>query len=149
MHGDPLPVVRILPLRVEQRGSDSVSHRARICPPGPKCLRSLPSCQIAYYHFRQFCRIGLWTHLYRALRVAEHRRVDKDPHLSAAIMDLQSVKTVEESGRIHVYDAHTCVRGCKCHQAGGYLELTPLLLRMGEDQKIPDSWDGWIGSPTV
>ncbi len=30
-------------------------------------------------------------------------------------MDAQSVKTVEESGRIRGYDAHTCVKGCKRH----------------------------------
>jgi putative transposase len=30
-------------------------------------------------------------------------------------MDAQSVKTVEESGCIHGYDAHKCVKGRKCH----------------------------------
>lgn len=30
-------------------------------------------------------------------------------------MDAQSVKTVEESGRIRGYDAHKCVKGRKRH----------------------------------
>lgn len=68
-----------------------------------------------YYHFKQFCRTGLWTCLYRALREAERRRVGKDPHPAAAIMDAQSVKTVVESGRICGYDAHKCVKGGKRH----------------------------------
>lgn len=81
--------------------------------------RYLPSnfapWQTVYYHFRQFCRTGLWTCLYRALRDAERRRVGKDPHPSVAIMDAQSVKTVEESGGIRGYDAHKCVKGRKRH----------------------------------
>ena len=74
-------------------------------PPGKRC----------YYHFRQFCRTGLWIHLWRGLREAERQRVGKDPHPSAAIMDAQSVKTVEESARISGFDAHKCVKGRKRH----------------------------------
>jgi putative transposase len=66
-----------------------------------------------YYHFRQFCRTGLWTHLYRARREAERRRVGRDPDPSGAIMDAQSVKTVEESGRIRGFNAHKRVKGRK------------------------------------
>jgi putative transposase len=76
---------------------------------------SFPPWQTVYYHWSQFCRTGLWTLLYRALREAERRRVGRDPHPSAAIMDAQSVKTVEESGRIRGYDAHKCVKGRKRH----------------------------------
>lgn len=39
----------------------------------------------------------------------------KDPHPSAAIMDAQSVKTVEESARISGFDAHKCIKGRKRH----------------------------------
>lgn len=74
-----------------------------------------PPWQTIYYHFRQFCRTGLWVHLWRGLREAERRRVGKDPHPSAAIMDSQSVKTVEESARIRGFDAHQCVKGSKRH----------------------------------
>ncbi len=58
---------------------------------------------------------GTWSHLLRTLREAERQRVGKDPHPSAAIMDSQSVKTVEESARIHGYDAHKCIKGRKRH----------------------------------
>jgi putative transposase len=71
--------------------------------------------QTIYYHFRQFCRTGLWTRLYGALREAERRRVGRDPHPSVAIIDAQSVKTVEESAHIRGYDAHKCVKGRKRH----------------------------------
>lgn len=81
--------------------------------------RYLPSnflpWQTAYYHFKRFDRTGLWLRLFRALRAAERQRVGKDPHPSAAIMDAQSVKTVEESARISGYDAHKCVKGRKRH----------------------------------
>jgi putative transposase len=76
---------------------------------------NFPPWQTVYYHFRQFCRTGVWTHLYRELREAERRRVGKDPHPSAAIMDAQSVKTVEESACISGFDAHKCVKGRKRH----------------------------------
>src|SRR5262249_36898885 len=43
------------------------------------------------------------------------RREGRDPHPSAAIMDSQSVKTVEESAPISGFDAHKCVKGRKRH----------------------------------
>jgi putative transposase len=74
-----------------------------------------PPWQTVYYHWRQLCRTGLCTCLYRALRDAERRRVGRDPNPSAAIMDAQSVKTVEESGCIRGYDVHICIKGRKRH----------------------------------
>jgi putative transposase len=68
-----------------------------------------------YYHFKQFCRTGVWTRLYQALRENERRCMGKDPDPSAAIMDAQSVKTVEESGGIRGFDAHKWVKGRKRH----------------------------------
>jgi putative transposase len=76
---------------------------------------NFPPWQTVYYHWRQFCRTGLWTCLYRALRDAERRRVGRNPDPSAAIMDAQSVKTVEESGCIRGFDAHKRVKGRKRH----------------------------------
>jgi len=76
---------------------------------------NFPPWQTVYYHFKQFCRTGLWTLVYRALRDAERQRVGRNPDPTAAIMDAQSVKTVEESGRIRGYDAHKCVKGRKRH----------------------------------
>ncbi len=59
---------------------------------------NFPLWQTVYYHFKQFCRTGLWTRLYRALRDAERRRVGKDPDPSAPIID-----------------AHTWIKGRKRH----------------------------------
>jgi putative transposase len=46
---------------------------------------------------------------------AERERVGHHPDLSAAIMDSQSVTTVEESARIRGYDAYQRVKGRKRH----------------------------------
>jgi transposase len=67
---------------------------------------NFPPWQTVYYHWRQFSRTGLWTLVYRALREAERRRVGRNPDPTAAIMDAQSVKALEESGGIQDYDAH-------------------------------------------
>ena len=76
---------------------------------------NFPPWQTVYYHFRRWHLRGDWHGLFTALRVAERRRVGKDPHPSAAIMDAQSVKTVGESARICGYDAHKHVKGRKRH----------------------------------
>jgi putative transposase len=68
-----------------------------------------------FYHFRQFRLKGTWQHLYTALHRAERERLGRNPDPSAAIMDSQSVKTVEESAHIRGYDAHKCVKGRKRH----------------------------------
>jgi putative transposase len=94
---------------------DALFYLLRTGCPWRYLLSNFPPWQTVYYHWRQFCRTGLWTLLYRALREAERRRVGRDPNPSAAIMDAQSVKTVEESGRIRGYDAHKCVKGRKRH----------------------------------
>ncbi len=49
------------------------------------------------------------------MRDAERRRVGKHLDPSAAIIDAQSVKTVEESGCIRGFDAHKWVKGRKRH----------------------------------
>lgn len=67
--------------------------------------------------------MGIWTLLYRALREAERRRVGRDPNPRAAIMDAQSVKTVEEPGCIRGYDAHKCIKGRKRRLLVGTLGL--------------------------
>ena len=58
---------------------------------------------------------GTWHLFYTALHRAERERVGRNPDPSAAIMDSQTVKTVEESARISGYDAHKCVKGRKRH----------------------------------
>lgn len=68
----------------------------------------VPPWQTVSYHCRQFSRTGLWVHLYREFRNAERRRIGKDPHPSAAMMDSQSIKTVESSAYIGLYQWIRC-----------------------------------------
>ena len=74
-----------------------------------------PPWSTVYYHFRRFRSSGLWFLILKAVRAAERKRVGKDPQPTAAIMDSQSVKTVEESAHPSGYDAHKNVKGRKRH----------------------------------
>ena len=76
---------------------------------------SFPPWQAVFYHFRCWRLKGNWYRLFTALRTAERERVGKDPHPSAAIMDSQSVKTVEESASMCGFDAHKHIKGRKRH----------------------------------
>src|SRR6266851_1209363 len=76
---------------------------------------SFPPWQTVFYHIRRFRLRGRWHVLFTALRYAERERLGRDPHPSAAIMDAQSVKTVEESAHISGFDAHKRVKGRKRH----------------------------------
>ena len=76
---------------------------------------NLPPWQTVFYHFRQLRLQGKWHLLYTALHRAERERVGRHTDPSAAIMDSQSAKTVEESAGICGYDAHKCVKGRKRH----------------------------------
>jgi putative transposase len=71
--------------------------------------------QSIFYHFRRFRLCGTWHGLYSALHRAERERVGRNSDPSAAILDSQSVKTVEESACIRGYDAHKCIKGRKRH----------------------------------
>ena len=81
----------------------------------PLCTSSFPAWSTVHYHFRRWRLQNHWYGIFTALREAERRRVGRDPHPSAAIMDAQSVKTVEESAGISGFDAHKCVKGRKRH----------------------------------
>jgi putative transposase len=74
-----------------------------------------PPWSTVYYHFRRFRLRGLWSLILKVLRAAERKRVGKDPQPTAAILDSQSVKTVEESAHPSGYDAHKNVKGRKRH----------------------------------
>jgi putative transposase len=87
------------------------------CLQGPQRVRIHLGANITQHEpLDLFERVGRQLALvYRALHETERRRVGRDPNASAAIMDAQSVKNLEESGRIRGYDAHKCVKGRKRH----------------------------------
>ena len=74
-----------------------------------------PPWSTVYYHFRRFRSNGLWSFIFKGLHAAERKRVGKDPQPTAAIMDSQSVKNVEESAYPSGYDAHKNLKGRKRH----------------------------------
>jgi putative transposase len=74
-----------------------------------------PPWSTVYYHFRRFRSSGLWSLILKGLHAAERKRAGKDPQPTAAIMDSQSVKTVEESAHPSGYDAHKNLKGRKRH----------------------------------
>src|SRR5215207_2476188 len=74
-----------------------------------------PPWSTVYYHFRRFRLSGLCSLIFKAVRAAERKRAGKDPQSTAAVMDSQSVKTVEESAHPSGYDAHKNVKGRKRH----------------------------------
>jgi putative transposase len=80
---------------------NAIFYRLRTGCPWRYLPSDFPPWQTVHYHFRQFCRTGLWALLYKELRIAERPRVGKDPHPSAAIMDAQSVKPAPETSWRH------------------------------------------------
>jgi putative transposase len=71
--------------------------------------------QTVFYHFRRLRDPSTWFRLLTTLREAERERVGRNSQPSAAIIDAQSIKTVEESAGICGFDAHKCVKGRKRH----------------------------------
>jgi putative transposase len=74
-----------------------------------------PPWSTVYYHFRRFRLNGLWSLILKVLHATERKRAGKDPQPTAAIIDSQSVKTVEESAHPSGYDAHKNFKGRKRH----------------------------------
>jgi putative transposase len=103
---------RTHPLR---RILDAIFYVLRTSCPWRYLPTNFPAWQTVYYHFRQFRRKNTLHALYPALHRAERERVGRHPDPSAAIMDSQSVKTVEESGGIRGFDGGKLVKGRKRH----------------------------------
>jgi len=57
----------------------------------------------------------LWSLILKALRAAERERAARNPQPRAAIIDSQSIKTVEDSTHPSGYDGHKNVKGRKRH----------------------------------
>ncbi|WP_201377815.1 IS5 family transposase [Ktedonobacter sp. SOSP1-52] len=94
---------------------DAIFYVLRTGCPWRYLPANFPPWQTVFYHFRRLRLKGTWTLLLRALHQTERERQGRNPHPSAAIMDAQSVKTVEESAGICGYDAHKQVKGRKRH----------------------------------
>jgi putative transposase len=77
--------------------------------------QDFPPWSAVYYHFRRFRLNGSWSLILKVVHAAHRKRVGKDPQPTAAIMDSQSVKTVEESAHPSGYDAHKNIKGRKRH----------------------------------
>src|SRR4051794_27119483 len=74
-----------------------------------------PPWSTVYYHCRRFRLSGLWSLILKGVHADERKRTGKNSQPTAAIMDSQSVKTVEESAHPSGYDAHKNVKGRKRH----------------------------------
>lgn len=72
-----------------------------------------PPWQTVHYHSHPFRLTGVRSGIRTALRMA--KGVGRDPQPSAAIMDVQSIKTVEESASISGDDGHKRVKGRERH----------------------------------
>jgi putative transposase len=83
--------------------------------PSRLLLHGFPPWSSVYYPLRRFRLGGLWHLVLKVLRAAERKSVGKGPQPTAAIMDLQSVKTSEESAHPSGYDAHKNVKERKQH----------------------------------
>jgi len=94
---------------------DAIFYILRTGCPWRYLPANFPPWQTVFYHFRRLRLKGTWFRLLTVLREAERERVGRNAQPSAAIMDAQSVKTVEESARICGFDAHKCVKGRKRH----------------------------------
>jgi putative transposase len=120
----------------------------------------LPNWTSVRYYFDKWTLDGTWEALNTALRVQVRRRAERNPQPSAAIVDSQTVKTVEASHH-RGWDGHKHLVGRKRHvlvdtqgcllgllvlaadvsdQAGALLLLTlcaaslPLVLKLWADQ---------------
>jgi putative transposase len=95
----------------------------------------LPPWKTVYHYFRLWRKDGTWERVNRALREDLREKEGKHPQASAAILDSQSVKTVE-GGEERGFDAGKKVTGRKRHTIVDTLGL--VLIVVVTDANVQD-----------